>query len=73
MNEYLVMYTNPNGKRFCSIKVWEELKAILNKMKTVGGGIKIYRLDKCQPEQVYAATNEQRWCLVDMYKNIVEG
>ena len=74
MSEYLAIYTNPEGKRFNSIKTWPELQTMLNKMEVVGGSMRIYRLDKIDPERVWAVKVQNGvYYLADMFRNTVES
>ena len=75
MKQYLVMYTTPNyRKKFTSVKTWPELQTMLNKMEVVGGSMRIYRLDRIDPERVWAVlVKKGTWYLEDMFGNKVEG
>jgi hypothetical protein len=42
-------------------------------MEEVGGSIRVYRLDKAAPEQVWPHKVKDEYMLFDMYRNLVEG
>lgn len=73
MNQYLVTYKNPDGVKFHSLKTWSEIQKMLRIMEEVGGEIRIYRLDKTDPERVWPYKVKDMYMLGDMYRNIVEG
>lgn len=73
MNQYLVTYKNPDGAKFHSLKAWSEIQKMLRIMEEVGGEVRIYRLDKIDPERVWPYKVKDMYMLCDMYRNIVEG
>jgi hypothetical protein len=73
VNQYLVTYKNTKMERFHSLKVWPEIQKMLRTMEEVGGSIRVYRLDKAVPEQVWPHKVKDEYMLFDMYRNLVEG
>ncbi len=70
MNEYLVI----QDRRFKSIKTWPELQTMLLKAEQEGiKSIRIYRLDKIDPERVWPVKVKDSYMLYDIYMNVVEG
>ena len=73
MNQYLVSYKNTDGAKFHSLKTWQEIQKMLRIIEKVGGEVRIYRLDKIDPERVWPYKVKDMYMLGDMYRNIVEG
>ena len=73
MKQYLVSYKNTDGAKFHSLKTWPEIQKMLRIMEEVGGEVRIYRLDKVDPERVWPYKVKDTYMLGDMYRNIGEG
>lgn len=74
MNQYLIMY-QPHGMNewFPALKTWAEILTILIKKEEVGGSIRVYRLDKSDPERLLIGHVNGAFWLEDLYGNGVEG
>ena len=75
MNEYLVMYQPPNDNKYYPfLHIWPEILTMLIKIEEFGGHIRIYRLDKKEPEPVgVVCVDSGEYYLNDVYGNYLEG
>lgn len=69
MNEYLVI----QDRKFRSIRTWPEIEAMLPIAEQRGAEVRIYRLDKIDPERVWPVKVKNSYMLYDIYMNVVEG
>ena len=69
MNEYLVI----QDRKFRSIRTWPEIETMLPIAEQRGAEIRIYRLDKIDPERVWPVKVKDSYMLCDLYRNTVEG
>lgn len=69
MNEYLFIQ---DGK-YRKIKTWPEILTMLPVAEQIGAEIRIYRLDKIDPERVWPVKVNDSYILCDMFGNVVEG
>lgn len=69
MNEYLVI----QDRKFRSIRTWPEIETMLPIAEQRGAEVRIYRLDKIDPERVWPVRVKDSYMLRDIYMNVVEG
>ena len=72
--KYLVIYRNREGKCFYSLKVWSEIEAMLRKMETWGGHMRVFRLSgDSNPQRMVINHCVDKYWLETVYGVHVEG